>query len=281
MPVPSGFNNVVDPGEAGLPAKFGFGAVGGGDEARGVPFAGGHHVDGYFFPGYFAAGVNDLQDRVTFAGAEVEEATLFAFQSFEMGRGQILDVDEIPDAGAVWSGVSISENGDGIALAKGNFEDIWDEMGFDAVMFTEPGGGTGGVEVAEGGEDDAVDLFVPLEDLFKDELAVAVGIDRFLGAAFVERYFFRDTVGGAGGGKNDFAAAGFDHGIKEVHAPGDVGLVVAGGMFHGFRDECLSGKVDDGVGFFLSDGSSEAFAVEEIADDEFSPWIDGGFMSLR
>lgn len=50
---------------------------------------------------------------------------------------------------------------DVVLLPEGDFEDVRDEVGLDAVVFAEARAGAGGVEVAEGDEAQAVDLVMP------------------------------------------------------------------------------------------------------------------------
>ena len=155
--------------------------VAGGDEAGGVAGATGLFDGGDGFPGDFFAGGDDFADAGAAAGPEVIEGAFFGFEGEDMGLGEVEDVDVVADAGAVWGGVIGAEDVNGILLAEGDFEDIGDEMGFDAMIFAEFFGGSCGVEVAEGGEAEGMDFVIPAEDFFEEEFGFAVGIDGFLG----------------------------------------------------------------------------------------------------
>lgn len=221
------------------------------DETGGVPCPWREDFDGNIVPCNFSRCFYNLHDGVAVADAKVVACAGIFFERKDVRGGEVDDVDEVADAGAVGCGVLVAIDGDFFGLAERNFEDIGDEVGFDAVVFAKFFGGAGGVKVSQGNVVDAVNFFVPLEDLFKDEFGVAVGIDRFLRQTFVHRNFFRNSIGGAGGGEDDFFAAGVDHAVEEIDAADDVDLVVEGGVFHGFGDERFACEVDNGVGLGL------------------------------
>ena len=64
-----------------------------------------------------------------------------------MSLGEIEDVNEIADAGAIWSRITRAVDVHAGTLAERNFQHVGDEMGFFAVMFAKLGGRTGRVEV--------------------------------------------------------------------------------------------------------------------------------------
>ena len=105
-----------------------------------------------------------------------------------MGLGQIDDVNVVADATAIGGGVVGSVDLHGLLPAQCHHENIGNEMGLDPVILAELSGGSGGVEVAERHEGDAVQFSVPAEDLLEHQLRLPVGIDRFLEEGLVDRH---------------------------------------------------------------------------------------------
>ena len=54
-----------------------------------------------------------------------------------MGPGKVADMDVIPDAGSVRSGIVIAEYFDFLAFAGRNFENERNQMGFRVVVFAD------------------------------------------------------------------------------------------------------------------------------------------------
>ena len=254
--------------------------VTGGDEAGGVAGATGLFDGGDGFPGDFFAGGDDFADAGAAAGPEVIEGAFFGFEGEDVGLGEVEDVDVVADAGAVGGGVIGAEDVHGILLAEGDFEDIGDEMGFDAMIFAEFFGGPCGVEVAEGGEAEGMDFVIPAEDFFEEEFGFAVGIDGFLGGCFIDGAVFWGTEGGAGGGEDEFFDVGGDHGIEEMETADEIILEIFGGIFHGFADERVGGEVHDGVWLGGLEGVGDGGGGLEIADDEVGAGVDGAAVSF-
>ena len=124
-----------------------------------------------------------------------------------MRGGEVVDVDEIADAGAVGRGVFVAVDLRLLLLAERDLDDVGDEVGLDAVILAEFLARAGGVEVAQVDVHQAVDLVVPVEDLLEHQLRLAVGIDRLLRQPLVHRHLLRRAVGGAGGGEDEFLHA--------------------------------------------------------------------------
>ena len=64
-----------------------------------------------------------------------------------MGNGEVVNVDEVADAGAIGSGIVGAENADGRYGAEGGAENVGEEMRFGLVALTVAIPGAGGVEV--------------------------------------------------------------------------------------------------------------------------------------
>ena len=65
---------------------------------------------------------------------------------------------------------------------------------------------------------------------------------------FVHWDFFGRSIGGTGGGENEFLAVGFNHGMHEVERSADVVFEERQGLFHRFAHFDVGGEVDDSFG---------------------------------
>ena len=261
--------------ELWLPAEFGADFFRGGDEAWRVAGAAGF-LDGFdVAAGDFFAGLDDFADGGAAAGAEVVEITLGGIEREDVGLREVEDVDVVADAGAVGGLVVGAVDFDMILLAEGDFEDVGDQVGFDPVILAKFLRCPGGVEVAERGEGQAVDFFIPTEHGLEHELRLAVGVDRALGEGFVERHAVGNAEGRAGGGEDEFFDAGLHGHVEEVDAAGDIVAEVFRGIGHRLADEGVRGEVHDGFGFRLLEGVAENGAVGEVALVEVRARVDG------
>ncbi len=278
MPFPSGGNDGFRVLERGGPAEFVANEGGVGDEACGVAGAARHFANGDFAARHFFADVDDLADAGSAPGAEVVAGGFWAAEGEHMGLCEVEDMDVVADTGAVGRGVVGSEDGDVRFLSERDFEHVWDEMGFDAVIFAEAFRGACGVEVAKGDAAEAVDFVVPTEDFFELQFGFAVRVDGRLWGGLGDGHGFRNAEGCAGGREDHFEDSGGDHGFEEIDATGDIVSEVLGGVCHGFADECIGGEVHDGVGARGKEGLSDLLGGQEIADDECGTWVHRGFV---
>ena len=129
---------------------------------------------------------------------------------------EILDVDVVAHAGAVAGFIVIAEDGDLIALAERNLKHERNKVAFGVVRFAIFFRCTAGVEVTQENALDSMDLLSPLEYFFTEQLGFAVDRFGFLGQGFVHGHTIRRSVGGAGGGEDQFFAAGRHHGKHQV-----------------------------------------------------------------
>ena len=280
MPFPSGGDDGLRVLECGGPAEFFVDEGGVGDEACGIAGAARHFANGDFAARDFFADVDDFANAGSASGPEVVAGGFWAAEGEHMGLCEVEDVDVVADTGAVGRGVVGSEDGDVRFLSERDFEHVWDEMGFDAVIFAEAIGGACGVEVAKGDAAESVDFVVPTEDFFELEFGFAVRVDGGLRGGFGDGHGFWDAEGCAGGGEDHFEDTGGDHGFEEVNAAGDIVSEVLGGVGHGFADECVGSEVHDGVWAGGEERLSDLLWGEEIADDEGGARVDGGLMSF-
>src|SRR5581483_5732533 len=232
VPVPGGGDDVFELGILGFPAEFADGFFGGGDKFGRVAGTAGFFNGGDFFAGDFFAGLDNLTHGIAIAVAEVVKSLFAGREGQDMGLGQINDVDIIPDAGAVGRGIIGAVNLALGGLAERDFEDVRDEVGFDAMMFAEFLAGAGGVEIAEGDKLEAVDLVIPVQHLLEHELGFAVGVDGTLGQIFGHRDAVGGAVGGAGGTEDELFHFGFDGGVQQLQAVADIIMKIFAGVGH-------------------------------------------------
>jgi len=280
MPVPRGGDDLVDLGELWVPSQFGSGFAGTGNKAGRVAGAAGFLNGRDGFGGDATAGVDDFANAVPFAVPEIEEPRDPGFKRADVGVGEVDDMDIIADAGAVGSRVVGAEDQDVFGLPEGDAEDVGNEVGFDAVMFAEALGGTGGIEVTEGDKLESVDGLEPGEHSLEEEFGFAVRIDGILRQRFVDGNPFGGAIGGAGGAEHHLSDTGRHAGIEQVDSGGDVVAEVLGRVLHGFANQRVSGEVEDGFSAAGFQGEGNFGGVGETALDEARAGIDGGTVSF-
>ncbi len=197
-----------------------------------------------------------------------------------MGLREIEDVDVIADAGAVRRLVIGAEDRDMLLLAERDFQDVRNEVRFDAVILAEFFGGASGVEVAQRHVAQAVDFVVPAEHFLEHQLRFAVGIDRALRERLVDRHTLGDAEGGAGGGEDEFFHAGLDHGVEQVHAGRDVVAEILRWVLHGLAHQRVGGEVHDRFRGGRAEGGLDDFALLQVALHEGGALVDGALVSL-
>src|SRR5215813_9352513 len=120
-----------------------------------------------------------------------------------MSAGEIADVDVVADAGTVGRVVVGAENGDVFALAASDLQDQGDEVRFRAMIFALLRSGAGGVEIAEAGIAQFVDLVEPGKHLLYEELRFAVGVGGMERVGFLDRRAVGRAVKSGGGGEDE------------------------------------------------------------------------------
>jgi hypothetical protein len=262
VPDPGGADDVVDLGILRVPAKFGDGFFTGGDEECGVAGAAGADLDRDGVAGDAADGVDDLLDGESSAVAEViNEPALgcgFRFEGIEgqdVRGGQVADVDVVADAGAVWGGVIVAEDFDGLAAAEGDVEDERDEMRLGLVGFAAGDDAravlrfrsAGDIEIAQRGGAKAVSAVEPTEHLLDQELGFAIGVGGAEGGAFRDGNGFRLAVYGGCRAENKTLRSATENGFEQGERGGGVIAEVGFRGFHRFAGFNEGGEVEDAV----------------------------------
>lgn len=195
LPGPCGAHGVGQRG-VGFPAEDFVGVRGVAPHFLNVACAAGCDAVGHLHAGGFLKGVDELEDAHAVARAEVVDFDGGCVGTFEhavhgldVGLGEVNNVDEVADAGAVGCGIVVAEHAEFLADAHGCLGDVRDEiLGHAVGELADFGRGmcTYGVEVAEydalegcAGVDDVGDDF--LADLF----GVAIGRGGLLDGALL------------------------------------------------------------------------------------------------
>src|SRR5258708_1481522 len=170
--------------------------------------------------GYALRRIDDFQDRVAAAVADVEGFAGNAvdlLKRADVGIGDIEYVDVIAEASSVRCGIVRAEDIDmGQSTASG-VENPRNEMSLHAMMLAAFLGGSGSVEVAEGHVlEPGVELVIR-ENLFEYELGFTVGVDGRFAMVFGDGNDFGFAVSGRRRGKNEFLYAVAGGGIERMY----------------------------------------------------------------
>jgi len=172
----------------------------------------------------------------------------------------------VAQAGAVGRRVIGAEDLEVGALAHRDLNRQRDEVRLGIVVLADGAvlGGAGGVEIAEGGEAQAVRGREGLEHVFHIELGLAVGVDRSLREVLGHRQALGHAEGRAGRGEDEFLHAGLEHGVEQVQRRHNIVLIV----FHRSGDRLAhvaeGGKVHHQLDFLLAQDVEHRGGVAEI-----------------
>ena len=137
-----------------------------------------------------------------------------------------------------------------------------------------------GVEVAQGGEAESVDLVHPVQEALDDVFRFAVGTARHDAFAGFDGDLLRVVEQVGGGGEDEAAHAvlhgAFDQVERVAHVVGEI----QERFLHRFADERVRSEVHDAVGFVLGEGGVYHGAVFQVAEDEFGFRVDRGAVPL-
>src|SRR5579863_2841794 len=197
-----------------------------------------------------------------------------------MGFGEVGNMNIVADAGAVGGGVIVAIDADSGAAAESDIEDEGNEMGLGFVGFAADDGAIGTlgragyVEIAERGTAETVDEGEPGQHALGEELGLAVGVGGSEFCILLNWNDFRLSVDGSGGGEDEPAGAGGDHGFEERKGGSGVIAEEGFGVLHGLAGFDEGSKVHDAIkrASFFSRRGKEAleeapignFAVEEV-----------------
>src|SRR5579863_2147551 len=196
-----------------------------------------------------------------------------------MGFGEVGNMNIVADAGAVGGGVIVAIDADSGAAAESDIEDEGNEMGLGFVGFAADDGAIGTlgragyVEIAERGTAETVDEGEPGQHALGEELGLAVGVGGSEFCILLNWNDFRLSVDGSGGGEDEPAGAGGDHGFEERKGGSRVVAEEGFGVLHGLAGFDEGGKVHDAIkrmSILCGRGKDalEKAAIGEFAVDE-------------
>ena len=250
VPLPGGLEDGVESGELRGPGEFAADFVGAGNEERRIAGAARGVERGNRFAGDAGGGGDDLADAGAGADAEVVDVRsggIERLQDLKMGDGEIVDVDEVADAGAVGSGIVGAVDWDRASGAQRAAQKRGGQMSFRIVVFAVAVPGASGVEVTQHGVAQTVDAVKPVEHDFGVKFGLAVGICGTFGCGFGDGSGIGDAENGTTGRKNKFLHAVNEASFDESESGGSIVAEIFCGVLHGFGDFGEGGEMHDRV----------------------------------
>ena len=234
-------------------------------------------------PCHVARGFDHFADAESAAVAEIVGELVLLAQRIErehVRARQIADVDVIADARSVGRFVIGSENRDEFAFALRDLQNQRNQMRFGMVGFALVCGRAGGVEIAQAGVTQSVDLVKPLEHLLDEEFGFAVSIRRMNGIVFFDRRAIGSSEERGGRTENEARnSVSEDCFEKRERVRGVVAKILLG-KFHRLAGFDGSGHVHDAVEFIFLEGAIKRGTVGCVAFDEFGTFRNGGFVAV-
>src|SRR4051794_6230909 len=210
-------------------------------QRRGIARAPALLVDRDLPSGHRARGLDHLAHREAGAVAEVVDLVHAgirrALEPEDVRLPEVLDVDVIPDRGAVIRRVVRPEHGHVLPLARGGLEHERDQVRLGLVVLAEVAAGPRDVEVAQRDRAEPVRPALVGDHAIDRELRVPVGVDRVGGQRLGHGHLGGLAVDRAGRGEHEPPDARLAHRVEEVERRDEVAAVVALGVLDGLRDE--------------------------------------------
>ena len=231
----------------------------------------------------FARGLDDFADAEAASVAEIVGELVLLAQRIErehVRARQIADVDVIADAGSVGRFVVGAKNRDEFAFALRDLQNQRNQMRFGMVGFALVCGRAGGVEIAQAGVTQSVDLVKPLEHLLDEEFGFAVSIRRMNGIVFFDRSAIGSSEQRCGGAENETRHFLRKNNFQKRERVRRVVAKILLRILHRFAGFDGSGHVNDAVEFIFLEDAIECGAIAGVAFDEFRALGHGGFVSV-
>src|SRR4051794_21070865 len=210
-------------------------------QRRGIARAPALLVDRDLPSGHRARGLDHLAHREAGAVAEVVDLVHAgirrALEPEDVRLPEVLDVDVVPDRGAVIRRVVRPEHGHALPLARGGLEHERDQVRLGLVVLAEVAAGPRDVEVAQRDRAEPVRPALVGDHAVDRELRVPVGVDRVGGQRLGHGHLGGLAVDRAGRGEHEPPDARLAHRVEEVQRRDEVAAVVALGVLDGLRDE--------------------------------------------
>ena len=269
----SGGEDVIECGIAWGPVEFAADLFRTGDERWGIAGSTRRCDKGHLPARDTACRGDDFANAEPCAVADVVDALIGVFKRAEdeqVGVGDVVNMDVVADASAIGSRIVGAENGDRAGRTESGTQYIGDEVRFGLMAFGVPVPRPGGVEVAEDGIPESMNLTKPFQHDLALQLGLAVGIDGELRRVFANGYGLRHAKNGAGGRENEASDAMTEAGFEKSKRCGGVVAEIERRVLHGFGDFGESGEVHDGVDGRSGEELIENCGVSDIADEQAS-----------
>ena len=174
-----------------------------------------------------------------------------------MRRSQVVDVNVVANARAVWRGIVVAENANALTFTNRHLQHDRDQVRLGIVVFPDVARqrSPGRVEISQCCVPDPVSPGIILQSPFDDQLREPVGIDRLLGFVFSDGHRGRLAVGGRSTGKDDLRNVDRPHRLEQRTGGHYVVLVIAMGELNRLTNLGKCGKVHDCLDRVLLHGS--------------------------
>jgi hypothetical protein len=165
-----------------------------------------------------------------------------------MGRGQILDMDIIPDSGTIGGGIIGTENGNRRAFAQGRLATDLDKVGrlLDTLPHTCQGVGSGNVKIAKRDIAEAMGQGHVPQHPFAHKLGGTVGVYGQGWRIFRGTAALRHTVHGRGTGKDKLLNTGPHARLEETKGIAGIVSIIVERQTYRLRGNDRCGKVKNG-----------------------------------
>lgn len=138
--------------------------------------------------------------------------------------------------------------------------------------------GSGGIEVAEGGETETLRDRQVAERAFHIQFGLPVGVDRVLWEILGHRHLLGHAIGRAGTREDHPADLFGEHRIEQLFRPADVMLVITLRLAHGFADIGEASEMHDDLDGLLAQHQADIRFIGHVEPHERHARRDGGRM---
>src|SRR6056297_2894599 len=221
--------------------------------------------------------LDDLQHRKSLPVAQVEGMkTLLApheRQCGQMGASQIIDMNVIPDAGAVARGVVVAEHLQTLPVAGRGLEYVWDQMGFRVVRFSDPAAnrGPGGVEVTQAHRRKIGSRARISQDLLDHQLAPAIRVHRNPRMRFLNEFRHGFAEDRRGRREHQLLDAVALHRLQQRDRAGHVIVVILQRLHDRFANQRLGAEMHHGIESALREKGIQCRAIANVGLEQLHP----------
>src|SRR5712691_7204524 len=147
---------------------------------------------------------------------------------------------------------------------RGSLQQQRNNVGLWLVPFAPTLLASASIEVAEGNHAPAIGKCIPFQDALQHQLALTVGIHRFLRMVFFDRDGFRQSIDSGRRGKNKFSNAMLPKRFQHRYAGSNVSVKESTGIDHRLCYQRLGCEVEDHVELFAGQQACQSVTVTEV-----------------